>query len=150
MRLVLDTYVIVAAMRSPTGASAALLEAALEGALTLLANVALILEYEAVCLREEHQVAAGLSTREGMIFVDAVAALAVPVRSHYIWRPQLKDPADEMVLEAAVNGQAEGIVTFNRRDFGEAPKRFGVSLWLPGQVLRKYRGSGIQLRSNNE
>jgi predicted nucleic acid-binding protein len=99
--------------------------------------VALILEYEAFCMRREHQVAAGLTDREVSIFVDAVAAIAVPVESHFIWRPQLKDPADEMVLEAAVNGQAEGIVTFNRRDFGLAPKRFGVSLWLPSQVLHK-------------
>lgn len=137
MRLVLDTDVIVVALRSPAGASAALLEAALEGSITLLANVALILEYEAVCMRREHQVAAGLTDREVLIFVDAVAAMAVPVESHFIWRPQLKDPADEMVLEAAVNGQAEGIVTFNRRDYGLAPKRFGVSLWLPSQVLHK-------------
>lgn len=137
VRLVLDTDVIVAAMRSPGGASAALLEAALEGSVTLLANVALVLEYEAVCSRQEHRVAAGLTPREVMNFVDAVAALAEPVASHFIWRPQLKDPADEMVLEAAVNGHADGIVTFNRRDFGLSPKRFGIAVWLPRQVLHK-------------
>jgi PIN domain len=49
-----------------------------------------------------------------------------PVETHFMWRPQLRDPADELVLEAAVNGQAGAIVTFNRRDFGTAPARFGA------------------------
>ena len=137
MRLVLDADVMGAAFRSPSGASAALLGAALEGAVTLLANVALVLEYEAVCARQEHLDAAGLALPDAFIFVDGIAALAVPVESHFIWRPQLKHPADEMVLEAAVNGQAAGIVTFNRKDFGLAPKRFGISLWMPSEALHK-------------
>ena len=53
------------------------------------------------------------------------------VHSHFIWRPQLRDAADEMVLEAAVNGQANGIVSFNHRDFADAPARFGLDLLLP-------------------
>lgn len=136
MRLVLDTDVIVAAMRSPSGASAALLEAALDGRVQLLANVALVLEYEAVCKREEHRSAAGLDLAQVGVFVDAVAALAEPVESHFIWRPQLKDPADEMVLEAAVNGRARAIVTFNRRDFGSVPGRFGLRVLLPRDAFR--------------
>lgn len=137
MRVVLDTDVVVAAMRSPSGASSALLQAALDGRIQLLANVALILEYEAVCKREEHLIAAGLDVAQAGIFVDAVAALAEPVDSHFIWRPQLKDPSDEMVLEAAVNGRAQAIVTFNRRDFGTVPERFGLRVLLPRDAYRK-------------
>ena len=137
MRLVLDTDVVVAAMRSPSGASAALLGAALEGKVQLLANVALIVEYEAVCTRDEHLRAAGLSHSQVGVFLDAVATLAEPVDSHFIWRPQLKDPSDEMVLEAAVNGRAQAIVSFNRRDFALAPERFGLKVLLPRDAFRK-------------
>lgn len=137
MRLVLDTDVVVAAMRSPTGASAALLEAALSGTVTLIANVALMLEYEAVCSRPEHLQAAGLSTADVGIFLDAIAALAEPVESHFVWRPRLRDPGDEMVLEAAVNGRASGIVTFNARDYGTVPAEFGIRVLLPRDALKR-------------
>lgn len=139
MRYVLDTNVIVAAMRSPSGASAALLIAARRSEVTLLANVGLALEYEAICRLPEHRLAAGLSVREVDIFIDAVVALIDPVETHFIWRPQLRDPADELVLEAAVNGSASAIVTFNRRDFGAAPSRFGVEVLMPAQALARIR-----------
>ncbi|WP_336511752.1 PIN domain-containing protein [Candidatus Accumulibacter phosphatis] len=83
MRLVLDTNVIVAAMRSPTGASAALLMAARRGEVTLVANVALALEYEATCCRPEHGIAAGLSPAQVSIFLDAVIAMVAPVETHF-------------------------------------------------------------------
>ncbi len=137
MRVVLDTDVIVAAFRSPTGASAALLEAALDQRITVVASVALVLEYEAVCMRDEHLAAAGLRAEQAVVFVDAVAALIQAVESYFVWRPQLRDPSDEMVLEAAVNGQADTIVTFNLRDFGSAPERFGLRLQLPRDALRR-------------
>jgi putative PIN family toxin of toxin-antitoxin system len=137
MRLVLDTDVVVAALRSPSGASSGLLSAALDGKAQLLANMALVLEYEAVCARSEHLSAAGLGPVELEIFLDAVVSLIAPVESHFVWRPQLRDPADEMVLEAAVNGQADAIVSFNHRDFGTAPAQFGVALLLPRDAFRR-------------
>jgi predicted nucleic acid-binding protein len=73
------------------------------------------------------------------VFVDAVIAMAEPVESHYLWRPQLRDPGDELVLEAAVNGQAEAIVTFNKRDFGAAPARFGVPPLTSAEAIRRIR-----------
>ena len=96
-----------------------------------------MLEYEAVCSRTEHLAAAGLSTQELGVFLDALAALAEPVETHYLWRPQLRDPGDEMVLEAAVNGGAQAIVTFNLRDFGLAPSAFGIDVLLPRDALRR-------------
>ena len=140
MRLVLDTDVIIAGMRSPTGASAALLLAALNQRVTFCVNVALMLEYEAICSRAAHRAAAGLTQKEAGVFVDAIAALAEPVETHYLWRPQLRDPSDEMVLEAAVNGQARAIVTFNRRDFGTAPAKFGIDLLLQREAPALLKG----------
>lgn len=124
-------------MRSPKGASAALLMAARRERITILANVALALEYEATCRRAEHGVAAGLRPSQVNIFVDAVIAMVEPVETHFLWRPQLRDPADEMVLEAAVNGRASAIVTFNSEDFGGIPLQFGVEVLSPVDVLRR-------------
>ncbi len=140
MRLVADTDVIVAAMRSPTGASAAILRSARQGLVTLLASVALAMEYEAVCSEAEHRLAAGLSVAQAAVFIDAVVALAEPVRTHFLWRPQLRDAGDEMVLEAAVNGRADVLTTFNVRDFGSVPERFGIELLLPRDALKRIKG----------
>jgi predicted nucleic acid-binding protein len=60
-----------------------------------------------------------LNEREVEIFLDAVLAMAEPVKVHFLWRPQLRDPGDEMVLETAVNGQTDALVTFNVRDCKE-------------------------------
>jgi putative PIN family toxin of toxin-antitoxin system len=139
VRLVLDTNVVVAAMRSPSGASAAILTSARASRVTLLANVALALEYEATCRLAEHQVAASFSARQVGVFIDAVIAMLVPVETHYIWRPQLRDPGDELVLEAAVNGQAGAIVTFNTRDFGVVPSRFRIALLTPAEAIRRIK-----------
>jgi len=105
----------------------------------LLLNVALALEYEAVCRKADHRIAAGLNERQVDIFVDAVIAMAEPVETHFLWRPQLRDPNDEMVLEVAVNGRADALVTFNLRDFGNVPNRFGVELLLPRVATGRIR-----------
>ena len=139
VRVVLDTDVVVAAMRSPRGASAAILRAARQGRATLLASMPLALEYEAVATRAEHRVAAGLSEREVEVFLTAVVALAEPITTHFLWRPQLRDPSDEMVLEAAVNGRADVLVTFNTRDFGTVPAQFGVEVLLPREAIRRIK-----------
>lgn len=126
-------------MRSPRGASAELLRVARAGNITLLANVALCLEYEAVCILAEHRLAADFDAHQAQTFVDAVIAMAEPVQSHFLWRPYLRDAADELVLEAAVNGNADAIVTFNQRDFASVPSRFGIELLLPKDALQKVR-----------
>jgi putative PIN family toxin of toxin-antitoxin system len=137
MRLVLDTDVVIAGMRSPKGASAALLKAAQSTKFALLLSVPLAVEYEAICGELEHQVVAGLSAQEASQFVTAVIALSEPVSIHYLWRPKLRDPNDEMVLETAVNGQANAIITFNKRDYGSVPSEFGIEVLLPGEVIKR-------------
>lgn len=139
VRLVLDADVVVAAMRSPAGASAAILRSVRNGRTTFLMSVPLAIEYEAVCSRAEHRLAAGLSDREVDMFVTAVIAMAEPVETHFLWRPQLRDPSDEMVLEAAVHGRADALVTFNTRHFGTVPSRFGVEVLLPREAIGRIR-----------
>jgi predicted nucleic acid-binding protein len=133
----LDTDVIVAAMRSPTGGSAELLRRIRSGSAKMLLTVALALEYEAQCLLAEHRLAAGLNAGEAQIFVDRLLALAEPVQLYFRWRPQLHDPGDELVLEAAVNGRASAIVTFNEKDLREARTAFDIEVLRPGEVLRR-------------
>ena len=140
MRLVFDTDVMVAAIRSDAGASRRLLEAVLERrrGLTLLVSVPLMFEYEAVMTRPEHLRVAGLSAADIGALLDAVAAVAEPVSLAYLWRPALRDVDDDMVLEAAVNGRADGIVTFNQRDFDVSVKQFGIRALLPGIAVRRW------------
>ena len=86
------------------------------------------------------QSTAGLSEREVEIFLDALLAMAEPLKTHFLWRPQLRDPGDEMVLEAAVNGRADALVTFSVRDFGTVPARFGIELIIPREAIGRIRG----------
>lgn len=135
----LDADVVVAAMRSPRGASAALLDAALKGDLAIVLSVPLALEYEATCGLAEHRDAAQLSASQVSQFLDGVIGTAEPVEVHFLWRPQLRDAGDEMVLETAVNGQAAMIVTLNLRDFGGVTAKFGIDILRPADALRRLR-----------
>ena len=139
MRLTIDTDVVVAALRSPTGASAALLALLLEGKASWLLSVAMAFEYEVICMLAEHRLAANASEREVRNLLDAIFDVVVPVEVHYQWRPQLTDAGDEMVLETAVNGRADAIVTFNGAHFKNVPGRFGIKLWKPAEALREIR-----------
>ena len=139
MRLVLDTDVIVAALRSPAGASAALLVRLLERSATMLLSVALAFEYEMTCTRAEHLLAAQASEADARRLMDAIIDVMEPVEVHYQWRPLLSDAGDELVLEAAANGRADAIVTFNRRDYGTAPGQFGIEVLSPAEALRRIR-----------
>ncbi|MGC9224624.1 MAG: PIN domain-containing protein [Terracidiphilus sp.] len=98
MRLVLDTGVVVAAMRSPTGGSAELLRLIRLGRVPMQLTVALALEYESQCLLAEHRLASGLSELEAHAFVDRLISLAETIELYFRWRPQLHDPGDELVL----------------------------------------------------
>ncbi len=141
MRLVLDTATLVAAIRSNAGASNRLLAVGLRREVTLVVSTPLLLEYEAVMTRPEHLSASGLTAGEVAVVLDAIAAVAEPSRLSFLWRPGLRDPDDDMVLETAVNGRADAIVTFNQSDFAPAAGRFGLEVWAPCDALRKLGGS---------
>ena len=137
MRVVLDTNVVIAAFRYKRGASRLWLRAALTGGYTLLATPPVFLEYEAVLKRSEHLAAAGATLAQVDAILDALAAVLEPVEVSFLWRPQLRDPADEMVLEAAVNGRADWLVTFNLRHLAAAAARFGIHAGRPADILQQ-------------
>jgi len=138
---VLDTDVLVAAFRSDRGASRQLLLAALDRHFELLLSVPLMLEYEAVLKRHEHLAACGLTAGEVERVLDDLASVARQVRLAFRWRPRLSDANDDMVLETAVNGNADAIVTFNQRDFEEARREFDCAVILPREALDQTRES---------
>jgi putative PIN family toxin of toxin-antitoxin system len=137
MILALDTDVMVAALRSPAGASRRLIQHLRAGRVQAVATISMFIEYEAVLTRPEHLTATGLTLAETGRFLDGLAALVTPVTPHFLWRPQLRDPNDEMVLEAAVNGHANAIVTFNQRDFLPAASKFGIGVERPSDIIRR-------------
>jgi putative PIN family toxin of toxin-antitoxin system len=145
LRFVLDTDVLVAALRSDRGASRQLLITALDGEIEVLASVPLLVEYEAVLTRPEHLKASGLTAKQMNEVLDAVAKVSIPVHLRFLWRPQLKDPADEMVLETAVNGGADRLVTFNVRHLAAAAREFGVRVIQPRDAWKE-----VQRRNEKE
>ncbi|MGD0865050.1 MAG: putative toxin-antitoxin system toxin component, PIN family [Rhizomicrobium sp.] len=139
LRVVLDTSVVAAALRSRLGASNALLRYAAAGTLKALATPALFLEYEEVLKRPEQRAVHGLEIAEVELLLAALASVIEPVDVHFAWRPQLRDPADEMVFEAAINGQADALVTFNLKDFATAAERFGLDVIRPAELLARVK-----------
>ncbi len=135
-RVVLDTNVLVAASRSRLGASFALLQLLRQQRFTALLSVPLIVEYEAVLKRPEQLQASLRTARQTDAFLDALCLLIEPVELHFLWRPQLRDPADEMVLETALNGRADVLVTLNERDFGAA-QSFRLPVMSPGAFVHQ-------------
>jgi putative PIN family toxin of toxin-antitoxin system len=135
-RVVLDTSVVVAALRTSTGAGNAVLQLVARGKIVPLATPPLFLEYEDVLKRAEQRLVHGL-TLEGIDeFLTELAALIEPVEAHFRWRPQLKDPNDEMVLEAAIHGKADALITYNIADFAAAGVRFKIPVLRPADLLR--------------
>lgn len=104
----------------------------------MLVSVPLFMEYEAVLTRPEHLLAFGLSAEAVTGFLDYLAGVIEPVKLHYLWRPQLVDVADETVLETAINGRADCIVTFNAAHFRPAAK-FKVDVIPPAELLRRIK-----------
>jgi putative PIN family toxin of toxin-antitoxin system len=139
MKVAFDTDVIVAARRSRSGASNALLRALRAGQLAAIASVPMMLEYEAVLMRPEQRQATGMSVQDVEVFLNALSALLIPVTPYFLWRPRLRDPDDEMVLDAAVSGGVDAIVTFNVQDFLPGASQFDLQILTPAEALRQLR-----------
>jgi putative PIN family toxin of toxin-antitoxin system len=138
-RIVLDTSVVVAGLRTQLGAGNAVLRLVATGRLVALATPPLFLEYEDVLKRPGQRLAHGLATEAIEEFLAEFAALIEPVEVHFQWRPQSRDPNDEMVLEAAINGRADALVTYNVADFAGPAERFRISVLRPGDLLKKVK-----------
>jgi len=102
-------------------------------------SVPLVIEYEAKAMETEHRAAGELTMAEALAVVDSLVEVGVRTRTYFSYRPSVRDPDDEMVLETAINAKADAIVTFNRKDFGDEPTRFGIECWSPSQALEILR-----------
>ena len=128
--VVLDTNVLVAGTRSRRGASFRLLALVGTGKFDISFSVALVLEYEDALARHSPR----LTATELADLLDFICQAARRQTVFYLWRPTLRDPKDDHVLEVAVAGACDGIVTFNRRDFAGA-ERFGLRIMSPQALL---------------
>jgi len=137
-KIVVDTNVIVSALRSRRGASFAILQR-IGQAWQPLISVPLILEYEAVGKREAERLGIPLSTVDAI--VRAFCFHGRETNVHFRVRPFLPDPGDEFLLELAVAGAADAIVTHNVRHFAGV-ERFGVRVLTPRELLRKIEEEG--------
>jgi putative PIN family toxin of toxin-antitoxin system len=133
-RVVIDTNVVVSALRSKRGAAHKLLMLVDSGKFEFCLSVAVALEYEEVCKRLLGQLP--LTEAELDDILDYLCEQADHIMVSYLWRPTLKDPEDDMLLELAVAGGCDSIVTHNRRDF-QGADRFGIEIRTPQDVLRE-------------
>lgn len=129
-RITFDTNIIVAALRSRDGASFKLLSLIDSGLFGVSITVPLLFEYEDVVKREH----LGIDVSSAEAVLDYVCAVASHHQVHFMWRPYLRDPKDDLVLEAAVAAEATHIVTFNTKDF-EGIGRFGIQALWPADFL---------------
>jgi len=133
--LILDTSVLIAGLRSSQGASFALLELVDSGRFAIGVTVALVLEYESVCMRSLDVL--GLTTEDVRELLDHLCQVGRRAAVRFRLRPSLADPADEMVLEAAVATGCQWIVTHNVRDMRAGAARHGIEVITPGEALRR-------------
>jgi predicted nucleic acid-binding protein len=103
----------------------------------LLATPALFLEYEAALKRPEQREVSGLTLEQVDTALSALAGMMEPVEVRFAWRLQLADTGDELVLDAAVNGRADALITHNVADFAVAALRFGLLVLPPGELLKR-------------
>jgi putative PIN family toxin of toxin-antitoxin system len=136
IKMVVDTNVLLSGLLSRHGASNRLLQMIGTIDCLMLVSVPLFLEYESVLKRPEMLLRHGYPFEAIDRFLAFWAKNSRHVTLHVLWRPQLSDPNDEMVLETAVNGSADCIVTFNTKDFKTAAARFGIQLFTPAELLR--------------
>jgi putative PIN family toxin of toxin-antitoxin system len=132
-RIVIDTNVIIAALRSNSGASFRILTLVGTGKFDIAISVPLILEYEDVAKRFARSF--GLLHRDIEDILDFLCQVGEQRKIHFLWRPFLKDSKDDMVLELAVESSCDYVVTFNLKDFIRADQ-FGIKIIQPGAFLR--------------
>lgn len=130
--IVIDTNVILSALKSRNGKSFELISKIGNGLFDFAISVPLILEYETVL--KNHLDRNIFTDTDIEDFVDYICAVGIKTKIFYLWRPFLKDPFDDHVLELAVNANAQTIVTFNKKDFLEA-KSLGIKIQTPKEFL---------------
>ena len=130
-KIVIDTNVLICALRSNKGAAYKLIENLGTGKCDISLSVPLVIEYEAVAKREIHY----LTDEDIDKLIDYICAIGDKRKIHYLWRPFLKDAKDDMILELAVESQSEFIITYNTKDF-RGSENFGVKVKTPVEFLK--------------
>ncbi|HVW10940.1 MAG TPA: putative toxin-antitoxin system toxin component, PIN family [Bryobacteraceae bacterium] len=139
-RVVIDTNVLVGALLSPSGHNREVLRACFEERIHPIVGEALLHEYEDVLGRDAMFRGCPLSTVERGRFFEAFLSMCEWIRVFYLWRPNLRDEGDNHLIELAVAGGADLIVTNNVRDFREAELRFAsIKVVGPGQLRKEMR-----------
>ena len=135
----LDTASFIAAVRSSRGAAREIVRLILIGEVVPLMDHKLSLEYRDVALRPEHLIASGVSKSMALVFIDAIEARAEPIEVEIKHRPMSSDPNDDMILDVAINGRADALVTNNAKHFVAAGRKFGISVMSPREFLKMLR-----------
>ena len=137
-RIVIDTSVLISALIGSTGASRELIRLCLQGEYQPLMGNTLFLEYESVVLREEIITQCTLTKQEILILLDAFMSVCQWIDIYYLWRPNLRDEADNHLIERAIAGNAQIIATKNIKDFLNSDLIFpNLSILKPEQIVRR-------------
>jgi putative PIN family toxin of toxin-antitoxin system len=139
VKVVLDTAAFISAIRSSTGAAAEIVRLAAVGKLTLLMDYKLVCEYREVVHRPQHIAASGRRSEDAEDLIEMLEAIAAPVMVRIMHRPLYQDGNDDMVLDVAINGQADAVVTNNIKDFRAAAEQFGIQVLTPREFLIAFR-----------
>jgi putative PIN family toxin of toxin-antitoxin system len=132
-KIIIDTNVLITALLSRNGASYRLLSLVGLSKYDFYISVPLILEYEEQCLQKLDLF--GLNENDVKDIIDYMCSTGISVKVYFLWRPFLKDVDDDMILELAVSGGCDSIVTYNVKDFKNVEKVFGIKVVTPKQFL---------------
>ncbi len=133
MKIVIDTNVIISGLLSDMGYSHRLLEALPDRLFDVCVSVPLVLEYES---QLKKQLPSNIYTQEDIDdFIDYLCSISQKTPIYYLWRPYLKDPFDDHVLEVALASKSDYIVTFNKKDFRDS-EQYGIKIVNPGELFR--------------
>jgi putative PIN family toxin of toxin-antitoxin system len=133
-KVVIDTNVLIAALRSKRGASFKLLSLIGRGVFSYAVSVPLVLEYEEIALRQAAEL--GICPKAVHAILDRLCYWAEKRSIFFLWRPHLVNPEDDMVLEVAIESGARYILSYNSRDFGNLDQ-FGVKVLTPKKFLQQ-------------
>ncbi|KIM10705.1 MAG: hypothetical protein KU38_07110 [Sulfurovum sp. FS08-3] len=141
-KIVVDTNILLSALFSNRGKSFWLIEylalKAKEGIKYNCISVPLALEFEEVLLRPQNRTKYDYFTQEDIrLIISDIVHISHKVRLHFLWRPFLRDSFDDKVLETAVNGGANAIITFSTQDFEGVERYFGIEILTPAQLFDK-------------
>jgi len=141
-KIVIDTNVLLSALFSNKGKSYKLIELlaikAKDGVRMNVISVPLALEFEEVLLRPKNREKYDYFSHEEIrLIISDIVSVSYRTKLHFLWRPFLKDSFDDKVLETAVNGQAQAIITYNTKDFAGVKKYFDIEILTPAELFDK-------------